>query len=68
MLHGRLPTQQRAQGSNVLAYNLVALLMCDTAEVSDKHNRQFSFSHARDTFVRFGAERKTINDLEWLIT
>jgi hypothetical protein len=42
--------------------------MCDTAEVSDKHNRQFSFSHARDTFVRFGAERKTINDLEWLIT
>jgi hypothetical protein len=53
---------------NVLAYNLVALLMCDTAEVSDKHPRQFSFSHARDTFVRFGAERKTINDLEWLIT
>ena len=53
---------------NVLAYNLVALLMCDTAEVSGKHPRQFSFSHARDTFVRFGAERKTINDLEWLIT
>lgn len=53
---------------NVLAYNLVALLMCDTAEVSDTHPRQLSFSHARDTFVRFGDERKTISDLEWLIT
>ncbi len=70
-LYGRCQSPQGLKcelAVNVLAYNLVALLMCDTAEVSDKHPRQFSFSHARDTFVRFGAERKTINDLEWLIT
>ena len=70
-LYGRCQSPQGLKcelAVNVLAYDLVALLRCDTAEVSDKHPRQFSFSHARDTFVRFGAERKTINDLEWLIT
>jgi hypothetical protein len=41
--------------------------MCDTAEVYDIHPRQLSFSHARDTFIRFGAEQKTVNDLDWLI-
>ena len=52
---------------NVLAYNLIALLLCDAAEVTELHPRQLSFSHARDTFIHFGAERMSIRDLEWLI-
>jgi putative transposase len=58
---------RRELAVNILAYNLVALLLCDTAEVTEQHPRQLSFSHARDTFIHFGDERMTINDLEWLI-
>jgi hypothetical protein len=58
---------KRELAVNVLAYNLVALLLCDTAAVTEQHPRQLSFSHARDTFITFGAERMTIRDLEWLV-
>lgn len=58
---------KRELAVNVLAYNLVALLLCDTAAVTEQHPRQLSFSHARDTFIHFGAERMTITDLEWLV-
>jgi putative transposase len=58
---------KREVAVNVLAYNLVTLLLCDTAEATEQHPRQLSFSHARDTFIHFAAERSTINDLEWLI-
>ncbi len=58
---------RRELAVNILAYNLVALLLCDTAEVTEQHPRQLSFSHARDTFIHFGAERMSVRDLEWLI-
>lgn len=58
---------KRELAVNVLAYNLIALLLCDAAEVTELHPRQLSFSHARDTFIHFGAERMSIQDLEWLI-
>ena len=58
---------QRELAVNVLAYNLIAILLCDTAEAIEVHPRQISFSHARDTFIHFGAERMTASDMEWLI-
>jgi IS4 transposase len=58
---------RRELAVNILAYNLVALLLCDTAEVIELHPRQLSFSHARDIFIHFAAERSTVNDLEWLV-
>jgi len=55
---------QRELAVNVLAYNLIAILLCDTAEAIEVHPRQISFSHARDTFIHFGAERMTASDME----
>lgn len=51
----------------VLGYNLVKVLMCDTAAVMDVHPRELSFSSARDAWLAFHDERETINDVAWLI-
>jgi hypothetical protein len=51
----------------MLAYNLVNLLICDTAEVIEQHPREISFSSARDAWLDFADERETIDDLRWLI-
>ena len=51
----------------VLGYNLVRVLMCDTAEVLEVHPREISFSSARDAWLAFHDERETINDVAWLI-
>ena len=51
----------------VLAYNLVRLLMNDAAAVLTVHPREISFSQARDAWRSFGDERKTTNDLMWII-
>jgi hypothetical protein len=51
----------------VLGYNLVRLLMSDTAAVLDVHPREISFSHARDAWISFSDELETTNDLMWII-
>jgi len=51
----------------VLGYNLVRLLMADTAAVLKVHPREISFSHARDAWKNFGDELETTNDLMWII-
>ncbi len=51
----------------VLGYNLVRLLMNDTAAVLEVHPREISFSHARDTWRSFHDELETTNDLTWMI-
>jgi hypothetical protein len=51
----------------VLAYNLVRLLMADTAAVFEVHPREISFSHARDAWRRFSDELATPRDLMWII-
>ena len=51
----------------VLAYNLVRLLMADTATVIEVHPRQISFSRARDAWRNFSDELETPNDLMWII-
>ncbi len=51
----------------VLAYNLVRLLMCDTAMVFEVHPRQISFSVARDAWRTFGDELSSADDLAWII-
>ena len=51
----------------VLGYNLVRVLMCDTAEVLEVHPREISFSSARDAWLAFHDERETIDDVAWLI-
>jgi len=51
----------------VLGYNLVRVLMCDTAAVLEVHPREISFSSARDAWLAFHDERETINDVAWLI-
>lgn len=51
----------------VLGYNLVRLLMSDTAAVVDVHPREISFSHARDAWISFSNELETTNDLMWII-
>lgn len=67
-LRGQTPEAlHRELAIHVLAYNLVALLVCDVAEVAEKHPRQISFSHARDTVLHFGAERVTVSDCAWII-
>lgn len=51
----------------VLGYNLVRVLMCDTAAVLEVHPREISFSSARDAWLAFHDERETIDDVAWLI-
>lgn len=51
----------------VLAYNLVRLLMADTAAVIGVHPREISFSQARDAWQNFSDELETTNDLMWII-
>ena len=51
----------------VLGYNLVRVLMCDTASVLEVHPREISFSSARDAWLAFHDERDTINDVAWRI-
>jgi len=51
----------------VLGYNLVRVLMCDTAAVLEVHPREISFSSARDAWLAFQDERDTIVDVAWLI-
>jgi hypothetical protein len=51
----------------VLAYNLVRLLMADTAAVLELHPREISFSHARDAWKAFSDELETSYDLMWII-
>ncbi len=51
----------------VLGYNLVRLLMNDTAAVLELHPREISFSHARDVWLTFHDEHETTTDLTWLI-
>lgn len=51
----------------VLGYNLVRVLMCDTAAVLEVHPREISFSSARDAWLAFHDERETIVDVAWLI-
>lgn len=51
----------------VLGYNLVRVLMCDTAAVLEVHPREISFSSARDAWLAFHDERDTIVDVAWLI-
>ena len=51
----------------VLGYNLVRVLMCDTAAVLEVHPREISFSSARDAWQEFHDERETIDDVAWLI-
>ena len=52
---------------SVLGYNLVRVLMCDTAAVLEVHPREISFSSARDAWLAFHDERDTIADVAWLI-
>lgn len=51
----------------VLGYNLVRLLMADTAAVIEVHPREISFSQARDAWLNFSDELETPNDLMWII-
>jgi hypothetical protein len=51
----------------VLGYNLVRLLMADTAAVIGVHPREISFSQARDAWRSFSDELETTNDLMWII-
>ncbi len=51
----------------VLGYNLVRLLMNDTAAVLKVHPREISFSHARDVWLTYRNELETTKDLTWLI-
>ena len=51
----------------VLGYNLVRVLMCDTAAVLEVHPREISFSSARDAWLEFHDERETTDDLAWMI-
>ena len=51
----------------ILGYNLVRLLMCDTAAVLEVHPREISFSTARDAWLAFHDELETIDDLVWII-
>jgi hypothetical protein len=51
----------------VLGYNLVRVLMCDTAAVQEVHPREISFSSARDAWLAFHDERETTDDIAWMI-
>ena len=58
---------EREIAATVLGYNLVRLLMADTAAVIELHPREISFSQARDAWQSYGDELKTPNDLMWII-
>ncbi len=58
---------EREIAVGVLGYNLVRLLMADTAAVIEVHPREISFSHARDAWLSFSDELETPNDLMWII-
>lgn len=58
---------EREIAVGVLAYNLVRLLMADTAAVAELHPREISFSHARDAWRNFSDDLETPNDLMWII-
>ena len=60
-------TLEREIAVHILAYNLVRLLMCDTAQVFDVHPREISFSSARDAWIGFADELETSDDLMWII-
>lgn len=51
----------------MLGYNLVRLLMSDTAAVMEVHPREISFSQARDAWRNFSDELETPQDLMWII-
>lgn len=51
----------------VLGYNLVRVLMCDTAAVLEVHPRKISFSAARDAWLEFADEHETVDDIAWMI-
>lgn len=51
----------------ILAYNLVRLLMCDSAKVSELHPREISFSRARDAWISYSDELESSRDLMWII-
>lgn len=58
---------EREIAVGVLAYNLVRVLMCDTASVLDVHPREISFSAARDAWHTYRGEVETTDDLMWTI-
>jgi hypothetical protein len=58
---------EREIAVSVLGYNLVRLLMADTAAVIAVHPREISFSQARDAWLSFSDELETPNDLMWII-
>lgn len=58
---------EREIAVHILAYNLVRLLMCDTAEVFEVHPREISFSSARHAWLHFSDELETEDDLMWII-
>lgn len=58
---------EREIAVGVLAYNLVHVLMCDTAAVLDVHPREISFSVARDAWLTYRDQLKTTDDLMWII-
>ena len=58
---------EREIAAAVLGYNLVRLLMADTAAVIEVHPREISFSQARDTWQSFSDELETPNDLMWIV-
>lgn len=51
----------------VLAYNLVHVVMCDTAAVLEVHPREISFSNARDAWHTYCNQLETTSDLMWII-
>lgn len=58
---------EREIAAAVLGYNLVRLLMADTAAVIEVHPREISFSDARDAWLNFRYELETPHDLMWII-
>lgn len=57
----------REIAAGILGYNLIRLLMCDTAAVFEVHPRKISFSAARDAWRTYHDELTTTNDLMWII-
>lgn len=52
---------------NVLAYNLVIVLISDCAEVHESHPRQISFSQARDSWIQLGDQLGSKDEFYWII-
>jgi putative transposase len=51
----------------VLGYNIVRVLICDTAAAMEVHPREISFSSARDAWLAFRDEIETVDDTAWMI-